>query len=708
MSRAVWLGALLVGLGLVVPGVLWAEEDGDEVEGEVEGEDEGDREVEGEVDREVEGDDDDSAAPEDDPPDDVPTVREQMVVTATGDARLLSETPVPVRLIDEEEIRKSAAVDVADLLRRAPGIPVMSQGISQRGGVSGLSLQGIAANRTLVLVDGRPLAGDVGGVTDLAQFPADILERVEIVEGPMSAMYGSSALGGVINLITRHPPYGEILSGRIQAGTDRSVQGALNVSSSSRKGYAWAATATFNHAGAIDLKPEDDATDLDRRTALGIRAKAGVHRDGQHIEFSGMYTHDARAGVLQNVNNAIDFTETYDSPKRYDRFLGSARGRHTMPGSTSELRWSFDATDYSASLVQDLRDSPETTDRRTRAGLVNTQAEMHIRELPWLSGVVGLRWQRENLRVEQDRIQSDGTYVHLQDVVPSAEILVEPWAQADFRLFNDAVEIVPGVRLSLQQAYGVAVAPALALRFRLWRGASLRIAGGRGYRAPSLKDRYLVFDHAALGYVVFGDADLQPESNWGTNVSLEQRIGTVLSFRLGGFANRLEDLITFVYDGASSTSGLNVYRSTNVAGARTIGGQVTADVRPAPWLRATAAYRFVSAWSDDGFPLPDAPMHGLRGTVEGTIPKVELVIFTGVSWESERTVDVAGTLTSPGMVRWDVRVSRTIDKKHLAAAYIQFDNILNQRRDPDREGDFRPVEGFRVVAGVRGALRFAP
>ncbi len=653
------------------------------------------------------GDDDDSAEDSEGekPP---PEVEEVLVVTATGDARLLSESPLPVRLIDEEEIRKSAAVDVADLLKRAPGIPVMSQGISQRGGVSGLSLQGISANRTLVLVDGRPLAGDVGGVVDLAQFPADILERIEIVEGPMSALYGSAALGGVINLITRHPPYGESISGRVQGGTDRSVQGALTVNSANRKGYAWSATATFNHAGAIDLDPTNASTDLDRRTALGLRVLAGVHRDDQHLELSGMLTHDARTGVLENTNNAIDFTETYDSPKRYDRFLGSIRGRHALPDKKSEIRWSFDFTDYSASLVQDLRASRATTDRRTRAGLVNTQGAFHIHAIPWLSGVLGLRWQRENLRVEQNRIQSDGSSVRIEDVVPSSEVAVEPWAQADFRLFGDKLEIVPGVRLSLQQAYGVALAPALALRFKLWQGASLRISGGRGYRAPSLKDRYLVFDHAALGYVVYGDADLMPESNWGANASIEQQLGSVVNIRIGGFANRLEDLITFVYDGASSSAGLNVYRSTNVEGARTIGAQATVDVRVQRWLRATASYRFVSAWSDDGFKLPDSPTHAMRGTLEGTIPKIELVLFTGVSWESERTVDVTGDLVSPGMVRWDVRISRTIDKQHLAAAYLQFDNILNQRRDPAREGDFRPVEGFRVVAGVRGALRFSP
>ena len=658
------------------------------------------------------GDDDDSA---DDSSEEAETdavedevvrqINDRMVVTATGEARLLSDTPVPVRLIDEEEVRKSAASDAADLLRRAPGVPVMSQGISQRGGVSGLSLQGIAANRTLVLIDGRPTAGDSGGVIDLSQFPADLLERIEIVEGPMSALYGSSALGGVVNLITRHPPPGTRLSGRIQGATDRSVQGALDIASANKTGYAWEATATINHAEAIDLDEDTPATDLDRRTAFGVRLLAGVHRDGQHLEVSGFVTHDVRQGVLTTTNNAIDHTSIYDSPKGNDRFLGSARGRHETPDGKATVRWYIDVTDFSSLFTQDLRDSVVRADRRSRAGLISTQGRLDLRALPWLSASLGTQWQRENLAVSQDRVEPGGELQHLDDVLPVSEISVEPWAIADVRLFADRFEIMPGVRLSMQQAYGVAVAPSLALRLRLWRGASLRLSGGRGYRAPSLKDRHLVFDHAALGYVVYGDPALQPESSWGANLSLEQQIGTVVNFRIGGYANRLNDLITFVYDGASSSSGLNVYRSTNVAGARTVGAQANVDVKLS-FLRLTAAYRFVWAWSDDGFFLPDAPVNGLRVTAEATIPKIELVLFTGLSWESDRYIDTSQGLRSPGMVRWDVRISRTIDHEHTVAAYVAFDNVLNQRRDPNREGDFRPAEGFRVVLGMRGALRF--
>jgi len=657
-------------------------------------------------DPEAAGDDDDSAE-EPEEPEAVKEISEAVVVTATGEPRLLSSTPVPVRLVSEEEVRKSAASDAADLLRRVPGIPVMSQGISQRGGVSGLSLQGIAANRTLVLIDGRPTAGDSGGVIDLSQFPADLLERVEIVEGPMSALYGSSALGGVVNLITRQPPPGTRLSGRIQGATDRSVQGALDLAAANAKGYAWEATATINHAEPIDLDTDTPATDLDRRTAFGARMLVGVHRGGHHLELSGFVTHDVRSGVLEVTNNAIGHTSIYDSPKRHDRFLGSVRGRHEAPDGKATMRWYVDVTDYSAFFVQDLRDSPVIAERRSRAGLISTQGRFDLRALPWLSGTFGAQWQRENLKVAQDRTEPGGEVRHLDDVLPAAEISVEPFAIADLRLFADRLEIMPGVRLSVQQAYGVAVAPSLAIRLNLWKGASLRVSGGRGYRAPSLKDRHLVFDHAALGYVVYGDPALRPESSWGANLSFEQRIGKPVTIRVGGYANRLRDLITFVYDGASSTSGLNVYRSTNVAGARTVGAQANIDLQLA-FLRTTLAYRFVWAWSDDGFFLPDAPIHGLRVTAEGTIPKAEIVLFTGLSWESDRFVDTSQGLKSPGMVRWDFRISRTIDKQHLVAAYVAFDNVLNQRRDPDREGDFRPVEGFRVVFGMRGALRFPP
>jgi outer membrane receptor for ferrienterochelin and colicins len=217
----------------------------------------------------------------------------------------------------------------------------------------------------------------------------------------------------------------------------------------------------------------------------------------------------------------------------------------------------------------------------------------------------------------------------------------------------------------------------------------------------------LVFDHASLGYIVYGDPDLRPESSWGANLSLEQRFSDKGSLRVGAFAHRLTDLITFVYDGASSSDGLNVYRSTNVEGARSVGAQATLDLQ-LKWVRLTAAYRFVWAWADTGFFLPDTPIHGLKTSVEFDIPKADTRIYTSVGWESDRYVDAGQDLRSPGAILWDIRLEKEFPGTNDLALFVEVDNLLNQRRDPTLEGDLRPVRGRRVLGGIRGTLRFDP
>ncbi|MEE2828251.1 MAG: TonB-dependent receptor [Myxococcota bacterium] len=635
---------------------------------------------------------------------DLPTIEEAVVITATGEPRLLSDSPIPVRLVDEETIRRSSAADAGELLRKVPGVPVMSSGSERRGGGSGVSLQGIPAGRTAILLDGRPIVGDVGGLVDLSQFPASMLERVEIVEGPMSALYGSDALGGVVNLITRRPDPGASLNARLQVASDRGLDLSLTQSGALDDGFSWGATGNLSHSAAISLDKDEPATDLDARTAAGIRFFAALRRSKNRLEFSGLYHHDARKGTLVRTNQAIDHQAIYDSPKRHDRFSASLSWRHRFSDAL-QARWELDLADYSFLLDEDLQSSPVFSRRAARAGRISGRFRLDIAAVPWATALAGVEGGRESLSIVQDRQLAGQEPEQVIEVAPTDEWSLEPWIQGDIRLFEGRLEFVPGLRLSIHEAYGFAAAPSLAIRVKLWPDGTLRISGGRGYRAPSLKDRYLVFDHAALGYIVYGDPDLQPESSWGVNLSVEQRFGETANLRIGGFAHRLSDLITFVYDGASSGDGLNIYRSTNVEGARSVGGQASLDLQ---WkvLRATLAYRFVWAWSDSGFFLPDTPIHGLRATVQARIPKADLLLYTAVGWESDRYVDAGQGLRSPGTVLWDLRLEKEFGKQRDLALYVEVENLLDQHRDPNREADLRPVRGRRVLGGIRGTLRF--
>lgn len=122
-----------------------------------------------------------------------------VVVTATRSARQLQNVPVPTTIISKEAVREQGALRLSELLAEQTGLTL----IQDLG--TGIQLQGLDAAYTLILIDGEPVIGREGGTLDLERLTVAGLERVEIVRGPLSSLYGSEALAGVINLITREP-----------------------------------------------------------------------------------------------------------------------------------------------------------------------------------------------------------------------------------------------------------------------------------------------------------------------------------------------------------------------------------------------------------------------------------------------------------------------------------------------------------------------
>src|SRR5687768_6571013 len=142
---------------------------------------------------------------------------ERVVVTGSRRPQRLKDSPVTVEVISREEIRRSGASDLASLLTERSGIDL--QGGHPAG--EGAMLQGIGSERVLILVDGQPLAGRISGLTDISRIPTSVIETIEVVKGPQSTLYGSEAMGGVINVITRAPiPGFASSSAAITGGSD--------------------------------------------------------------------------------------------------------------------------------------------------------------------------------------------------------------------------------------------------------------------------------------------------------------------------------------------------------------------------------------------------------------------------------------------------------------------------------------------------------
>ena len=131
----------------------------------------------------------------------VPETLDEVVVTATRTLRQLSSVPLPVTLISKSQLRQTGVVRLNEILNEQTGIIT----VADESGFDGVQIQGIASDYVLVLIDGVPLVGRSSGNFDLSRLTVGNIQQVEVVKGPSSSLYGSEALGGVINIITESP-----------------------------------------------------------------------------------------------------------------------------------------------------------------------------------------------------------------------------------------------------------------------------------------------------------------------------------------------------------------------------------------------------------------------------------------------------------------------------------------------------------------------
>jgi outer membrane receptor for ferrienterochelin and colicins len=141
--------------------------------------------------------------------------------------KTIGGVPGSVEVITAEELAEMNADSVADALETATGLVVTTES----GRVSAPDIRGTKSKHALILIDGRRLAAGFGELVDINQIPVLMVERIEIVRGPSSSLYGSDAIGGVVNIITRKPPKEGKVGARVQYGRDRNEEGTEYIGS---------------------------------------------------------------------------------------------------------------------------------------------------------------------------------------------------------------------------------------------------------------------------------------------------------------------------------------------------------------------------------------------------------------------------------------------------------------------------------------------
>lgn len=566
-----------------------------------------------------------------------PLALDQIVVTAARREQRLADAVTTTELVTRADIERSGASDLASVLLEQTGIEL--QGGHPAG--AGVMLQGLGSERVLVLLDGQPIAGRISGVFDVSRIPTAMVERVEVVKGPQSTLYGTDAMGGVINVITRTPP----------TRTNGTLGASLTATAGTQARRDGSANLTLGRGAFASLF---DVSRRSTETTPGVASSRGAlarRLDGAwKLRWAPDSPRRLEASLL-----ALDERQRWRSGTFYnfgDNVQWSGRLSGAWQRDRHELLPTFSASVFDHLSRGSTEPRPIAGDTGQRQIQRTYQAELLYNGHFGAAGALALDVGAQLRRDETESVRVPGG---LRSIIS-----VEPFAQLEIGA-GSAVSVVPGVRVSRSSQWGTHVTPRLAARYRVGDRLTLRASAGKGYRAPDFKELYMFFQNTSAGYAVRGNPDLRPEASRNVTIGTEWADDRMY-LRGQLFRNDFRD---FIETRPITPPGEPpVYQYGNVEDGSTRGVELETGAA-LRGFRLEGSYNGLATRDDaTGRPLLGRPTHAARATLGSKLPlalRASLTsVFTGRT--PMRREATTGVVTSwrDAFLRLDARVARSL------------------------------------------------
>ncbi|KXJ42643.1 MAG: outer membrane siderophore receptor [Alcanivorax sp. Nap_24] len=527
----------------------------------------------------------------------------QVTVTASGHAQQLEDAPASISVITREQIEQRYYQDATDALRDIPGVIITGGGSGDRG--NDIVIRGMPSQYTLILVDGKPVStretrpnGSAGFEQDWLP-PLQSIERIEVVRGPMSTLYGSDAIGGVINVITRK--VAEEWGGAVQLDTiiqDDSRSGDIQQGNFSLSGPLLADKLGLQVYGRASSRQEDRFVDgFEEKNLKNLNARLSfTPTDNQDFTLEAGQTKQDRRSLIGYSAPATGCRGgCTDSDNEYTREVLALS--HTG-------RWDFGTTD---SYVQ--REEAENLTREMK--VTNTSAKTAlVAPLGDHLLTVGANFEKEELSDRTSNQISNRTDVDASKWALFAE---DEW------MLPGNVSVTGGVRLDDDENYGSHVSPRL---YGVWGMAprwTLKGGVSTGFRSPSLREITPDWGQVSRGGDVYGNPDLEPETSVNKELGLYFNAGRDLQANVTVFHNDFKDKITriacppSVCPGGPNQFGSDPTYRVNVDEAVTRGVEAAVSTTLARTLDLTLSYTYTDSEQQsgeyEGEPLNQVPKH---------------------------------------------------------------------------------------------------
>ncbi|MFT3814682.1 MAG: TonB-dependent receptor [Acidovorax sp.] len=627
-----------------------------------------------------------------------------MVVTATRTERAIDETPVRTEVVTREEIERTHARTLKQALENVPGLQLRE--VLGKSGYE-LSLQGLSADQVLVLIDGLPITASTSSTVDLSQYLLNDVERIEVVKGASSAQYGSSAMGGVVNVITRRPPAGFGGTAAVDVGSyGRQNDNGRSASANNRHGR-------FNLGGGGEHWRLGLSGDWVDDAGFGLHPsefpRQGDANRRQQLAARGEWLPDADRRVWAEASHYTeDDTQRYNLyvppvnvPQRKleaitrDRVSGGVDWRfgNGLRAQVKGVDESYDS--HSPGYSNDVL----ATDRTSRQHMQHLGTQFDLPAWGRQLWMVGTDWHRETLAQTSNGMSELGVAGRAERT--STELFV----QNDI-LLSDTWEVLLGLRGQRDSDFGGHWAPKVSVRGNLldsggWKGV-LRASLGQGYRVPNLKERHYLFDHSALGYRVVGNPNLKPESSNSLQLGGTLSQGERLSIDVNAFYNQVRDLIQTDLANATVTDGIATYTYANVSRARTAGLETSAQWRATATLTLNAAYTYTQTRDlATGLELTRRPRDIVRLGADWRVQPATTLALR-LRRQSDELVDTTSRARSPAWTTLDLALNHKVGR--ATTLFFGVNNLTNRQRNFADANDFSPIAGRFIYVGAKVAF----
>lgn len=516
-----------------------------------------------------------------------PFCLETIVVTGTRTPKAVKDIPVLTRVITRTDIDKVDATNIKDLLQQElPGLEFtysMGHQVMNMGGYDG--------NNILFLIDGERMAGESMDNIDFSRLDMSGVERIEIVKGAASTLYGSAAMGGVINIITK--------------GESESWQANLNTRYEGQtKEWRHGASCHFN-AGRMNSLTTFQMTDAKALDLSGEESSIGTAY--------ASHSYNVKERLIFNPSKSLKLTgrigyffrereNSAESHERYRDLSVGVKGNYRFNNKSDlELAYSFDQydkSDYSMMTRLDIRDYSN------RQNIIRGLYSMKLSSSVIMAGFDFMN----------DYIMS---YQFAEANNHHSQNSFDIYAQWDWNI-NEKWNVIAGVRYDWFSAANQSQATCkLATMYKFDRRNSLRLSYANGFRAPSLKELYMDFYMGNI-FMIYGNPDLKSENNHNISLTYENSgsIGSALKYSLTatGHYNYFRNYITTATVEVGDTYG-QMY--TNVNRQQIVGADACLHLRHRAGFGAKANYCFTKNIVDSNMPdLTAARPHSITWRID--------------------------------------------------------------------------------------------